>query len=210
MTTTMTTTTTTTMTTWALVPIKEFNRAKSRLAEVMSPLDRERFARNLFEHVLRVLVDSPTVDQVAVVSDSEEARSVARDLGALALEDVPDAASLGSVIDHALRELEQRGATAALVCMSDLPDLRSEDIASVVRALSESDVVLVPDRLGKGTNVIASTPPTALPSCLGHAKSLNRHLTRARERGLTVSVQLNSGIGFDVDRPSDLERFRAR
>lgn len=198
------------MTTWALVPIKSFDRAKSRLSEVLSPPDRERFARNLFEHVLRVLIESPAVDHVAVVSDSEDARNVARNIGALALEDIPEAASLATVVDDALAQLEQRGATAALVCMSDLPELKSEDIASVVRALTESDVVLVPDRLGQGTNVIAAAPPTVLPSCLGHADSLDRHLARARGLGLTVSVQLSSGIGFDVDHPSDLERFRAR
>lgn len=198
------------MTTWALVPIKSFDRAKSRLSGVLAPPDRERLARDMFEHVLRVLVQSPSVDHVAVVSDSEDARRAARDLEALALEDVPEAQSLAIVVDDALRQLEERGATAALVCMSDLPDLRAEDIDSVVRALSESDVVLVPDRLGQGTNVIACAPPTVLPSCLGNADSLERHLVRARGLGLTVSVQLSSGIGFDVDHPSDLERFRAR
>lgn len=176
----------------------------------MDPQERERFARSLFDHVVGVLRNAPAIDHVAVVSDSETARAHAESLGAVALEDAPDARSLAVVIDEALRQLVERGATSALICMSDLPDLRNDDIASVIRALSESEVVLVPDRLVEGTNVIAMTPADALPSCLGHVDSLARHLARAGDLNLTVSVQLSSGIAFDVDQPSDLARFRAR
>ena len=78
------------------------------------------------------------------------------------------------------------------------------------RCRDESDVVLVPDLLQQGTNVIALKPATCLPSCLGHEDSLARHHARARELGLSVSIQLSSGIAFDVDRPHDLERMRRR
>jgi len=198
------------MSTWALIPIKGFDRGKSRLSEVLSPEERERLARELFEHVVSVLREAPEVDEIAAVSDSEDAREHAERLGVLALSDPPGRPGLARVVDDALAELANRGATKAVVCMSDLPELTSEDIAGVVRSLTEVDVVLVPDRLGEGTNVIALTPPTVLPSCLGHEDSLPRHLARAQEMDLTVIVQLSSGIAFDVDNPVDLTRFRER
>jgi len=198
------------MSTWALIPIKGFDRGKSRLSEVLSPEERERLARELFEHVVSVLREAPEVDEIAAVSDSEDAREHAERLGVLALSDPPGRPGLARVVDDALAELANRGATKAVVCMSDLPELTSEDIAGVVRSLTEVDVVLVPDRLGEGTNVIALTPPTVLPSCLGHEDSLPRHLARAQEMDLTVIVQLSSGIAFDVDTPVDLTRFRER
>jgi 2-phospho-L-lactate guanylyltransferase len=198
------------MSTWALIPIKGFERGKSRLSEVLSPEEREGLARELFEHVVRVLREAPDVDDIAVVSDSPNAREHAERLGLLALSDPPGEPGLARVVDDALRELAIRGATRTIVCMSDLPDLTSDDIIGVARALTESEVVLVPDRLGQGTNVIALTPPTVLPSCLGHEDSLPRHLARARELGLTVNVRLSSGIAFDLDSPVDLARFRER
>ena len=198
------------MSTWALIPIKGFDRGKSRLSEVLSPEERERLARELFEHVVSVLREAPEVDEIAAVSDSEDAREHAERLGVLALSDPPGRPGLARVVDDALAELANRGATKAVVCMSDLPELTSEDIAGVVRSLTEVDVVLVPDRLGEGTNVIALAPPTVLPSCLGHEDSLPRHLARAQEMDLTVIVQLSSGIAFDVDTPVDLTRFRER
>jgi len=195
---------------WALIPIKGFDRGKSRLSEVLAPREREQLARGLFEHVVRVLGASPAIHGIAVVSDSPEAREHAKRLGVVALSDATGSEGLAEVVDGALRDLERRGATSVMICMSDLPDLTVQDIASVARELDESDVVLVPDLLQRGTNVIAVKPPTGLPSCLGHEDSLQRHHARARELGLTVSVQLSSGIGFDVDSPGDLERLRRR
>jgi 2-phospho-L-lactate guanylyltransferase len=160
--------------------------------------------------VVRVLRASPAIDGIAAVSDSPEAREHAKRLGVVALSDATDSEGLAEVVDSALRDLERRGATSVVICMSDLPDLTVQDIANVARALDESDVVLVPDLLQRGTNVIAVKPPTGLPSCLGHEDSLRRHHARARQLGLTVSVQLSSGIGFDVDSPGDLERLRRR
>ena len=198
------------MSRWALIPIKGFDRGKSRLSEVLAPRERAQLARDLFEHVMRVLRASPAIEGIAVVSDSPEACEHAERLGVVALSDATGSKGLADVVDSALRDLERRGATSVVICMSDLPDLTVRDIANVARALAESDVVLVPDLLQRGTNVIAVRPATGLPSCLGHEDSLQRHHARARELGLTVSVQLSSGIGFDVDSPGDLERLRRR
>ena len=198
------------MSRWALVPIKGFDRGKSRLAEVLPPAERARLARELFEHVIDVLRTSPAIDGVAVVSNSHEAREHARHLGVLPLADAAGSEGLADVVDGALVELERRGATSVMICMSDLPDLSLEDVASVSKQLDESDVVLVPDLCRRGTNVVAIKPATGFPSCLGHEDSLRLHHDQARRLGLTVSIQLRNGIGFDVDQPGDLERLRGR
>jgi 2-phospho-L-lactate/phosphoenolpyruvate guanylyltransferase len=177
---------------------------------VLNPTERANLARDLFEHVVDVLRASPEIDDIAIVSDSAKACEHAERRGLVALSDADDSRGLADVVDSALQDLERRGATSVIVCMADLPELTVHDIASVARQLDESDVVLVPDLLQRGTNLIAMKPATGLPSCLGHEDSLHRHHARARELGLRVSVQLSSGIGFDVDRPPDLERLRGR
>jgi 2-phospho-L-lactate guanylyltransferase len=198
------------MSRWALVPIKGFDRGKSRLSEVLVPSERADLARSLFEHVVQVLRKSAYIDAVAAVSDSAQSREFAERLGVLALSDAHESRGLAEVVDSALQNLEERGATSVLICMSDLPDLTAQDITSVAQQLEQSDVVLVPDLAQQGTNVIAVKPATVLPSCLGHDDSLRRHHAVARRLGLTVSIQVSSGIGFDVDRPADLDRLRRR
>ena len=196
------------MSRWALIPVKGFDRGKSRLSEVLGPTERAALTRELFEHVVHVLKLAPSVSGIAVVSDSDEARRHAEHLGVVALEDAKGSEGLADVVDAAVATLESWGATSVLVCMSDLPELSTDDIESVSRRLDEADVVLVPDLLHRGTNVIAVRPPSVLPSCLGHEDSLERHRDRARDLGLTVNVQLRNGIGFDVDHPRDLDRLR--
>lgn len=196
------------MSRWALIPVKGFDRGKSRLSDVLAPAERAELTRELFEHVVRILQRSPSVDGIAVVSDSPEARDRAQRLGALPLRDVEGNRGLAEVVNAACKELEERGATSVLICMSDLPELTTDDVESVAHQLDESDVVLVPDLLQQGTNVVAMKPPSALLSCLGHEDSLARHRDRARDLGLSVSVQLRRGIGFDVDRPDDLAKLR--
>ncbi len=198
------------MSRWALIPVKDFERGKSRLSDVLPETERVELTRALFEHVVRVLGASPSIDSLAVVSDSIAARAYAEEIGSVGLCDAPGATGLADIVNAACKELEERGATSVLICMSDLPDLTIEDIESVCRELDAADVVLVPDLLHQGTNVIAVKPPRALPSCLGHDDSLARHLERARELGLDVSVQLRNGIGFDVDHPDDLAKLRRR
>ena len=136
------------MSRWALVPIKGFDRGKSRLSEVLAPSERADLARSFFEHVVQVLRTSPDIDAIAAVSDSAQARELAERLGVLALSDTDGSRGLAEVVDGALQDLEERGATSVLICMSDLPDLTAHDIASVVRQLEESDVVLVPESRG--------------------------------------------------------------
>jgi 2-phospho-L-lactate guanylyltransferase len=196
------------MSRWALIPVKGFDRGKSRLSAVLPPTERAALSRELFEHVVRVLQDSPSIDGVATVSDSIEAREHAERLGAVSLEDAEGNQGLADIVDTALADLEARGATSVLVCMSDLPELSAEDIESVGRQLEEADVVLVPDLVQRGTNVVAVRPPSVLPSCLGHEDSLQRHRDLARDLGLTVSTQLRAGLSFDVDHPGDLARLR--
>ena len=198
------------MSRWALIPVKGFERGKSRLADVLGAAERAELTRTLFDHVVQVLRQAPSIDHLAVVSDSPDARAHAESLGILALADSHDSRGLADVVESAQRELALRGATSLLICMSDLPELSVEDIESVSRALDASDVVLVPDLMQEGTNLIAMKPATALPSCLGHEDSLSRHRDAAVGLGLSLSVQRCNGIGFDIDHPGDLERLRKR
>ena len=115
------------MSRWALVPIKGFDRGKSRLAEVLPPAERARLARELFEHVIDVLRTSPAIDGVAVVSNSHEAREHARHLGVLPLADAAGSEGSADVVDGALVELERRtwracpsNSTKAMSCWSPI------------------------------------------------------------------------------------------
>lgn len=195
------------MTTWALIPVKGFQAGKSRLAQVLAPLERSRLARDLFEGVSSGLLACNEIDQVAVVTDSEEVRQMARRLGMIALSDTTKKTHLGDVVDQALTELIGLGATRVVVCMSDLPSLKAAEIARIVRALDDADCVIVPDLAQQGTNVLGLRSPHLTTTCFGHEDSFARHRAAAQAQGLRVNVLLSPTLGFDIDEPHDLNRL---
>src|SRR5262249_59480259 len=61
---------------WAVIPVKGFERGKSRLSGVLEGSARAALARRLFEHVLDAAVAA--VDRVLVATDSDEVAAAAR------------------------------------------------------------------------------------------------------------------------------------
>jgi 2-phospho-L-lactate guanylyltransferase len=192
---------------WAVVPVKCFTRAKSRLGEVLSEAARADLARALCDHALTVLASCPRVDGVVVATDCTLVERFAESRGALVVRDVT-VGSLARIVDHALDALTVRGASAALVLMADLPLLTVADIDALVSALDRAPVVLAPDRGETGTNALALSPPDRLATCFGSEVSFSRHLARARSARIPVAVHRSEGLAFDLDSPADLARAR--
>jgi 2-phospho-L-lactate guanylyltransferase len=194
---------------WALVPAKSFTRAKSRLAGSLGAAERADLARSMLEHVLAVLASCAEIAGVMVVTDGDDVADLARARGAVAVRDAAHP-PLGAIVDAALAELRARNAGAALVLMSDLPELAAADVRRLVTRMAEVDVVAAPDLQGEGTNALGLTPPDRLATSFGVGDSFARHLRAAEAAGLRVGVERSAGLGFDVDEPADLERLTLR
>ena len=61
--------------TWALVPLKSPDRAKSRLAGVLSPVQRTTLFFALAERVIHALRGTPGIDNVVVVTASPRSQT---------------------------------------------------------------------------------------------------------------------------------------
>jgi 2-phospho-L-lactate guanylyltransferase len=196
------------MATWALVPAKSFARAKSRLAERLDDAERAGLARAMFEHVLVTLRGCGTIGGVLVVTDGDDVAEVAEARGAAVVRDV-GGPPLGAIVDAALLDLRGRGAEAALVIMSDLPELAATEVDDLVQKMHDADLVLAPDLRDEGTNALGIHPPDRVPTAFGTHDSFVRHRRLAEEAGLRVHVHRSPGLGFDVDEPADLARLGA-
>jgi 2-phospho-L-lactate guanylyltransferase len=188
---------------WAVLPVKSFARGKSRLGGVLADPLRSAFARGLFEHVLSALKATPEIAGVVVLTDDDEVASLARARGCETLSDAP-CATLSQIVDAGLARAQRLGATAALVCMADLPHVLPADFQRVAAALETCQVVLAPDAAEAGTNLLALAPPTLFPSCFGRADSFAQHVASARRASLEPRVLRVHGLCFDVDGPQDL------
>lgn len=156
--------------------------------------------------VLTTVLRAATVDRVVVVTSDASLLTLARQLGALAVDEKYPRGLNGAVTvgtEFCLRQ----GATALLVLLADLPLVTSEDVDLLFRQLNGGpEVLLVPCKEGDGTNALLRVPPPVIDPCFG-GPSLERHRAVARRQEVACRVVEVSGIAFDVDSSEDLRWF---
>ena len=195
-------------TAWALVPVKNLDAAKRRLAGALDCAGRHGLMRAMLADVLDTLMAAPGLDGVAVISRD---KAVARRAGAQGVRVLPETGvGLNPAVAEAARVLAGEGCATMLVVAADVPLARPEEIAEILGARRTAPgLILVPDRHGIGTNALACTPPAACRPGFG-GRSLERHLETAHRAGIPVSVLELPGLGLDLDTPDDLAVLRQR
>lgn len=188
--------------TWALIAVKRFEFAKTRLAAALDPAARAALAEAMLEDVLTATAGSSALDGVLVVTSDPAAAAIARRFGATAMNDAHDA-GVNSAVNQGLRRLERWRAGRAIVVPADVPLLAGAEIDQVASALDRAKVVLTPADRDGGTNVLALSPVDAMDPAYG-PDSLKRHIEAARAIGVEPRVLRLPGAGLDVDVPEDL------
>jgi len=196
---------------WAVVPVKPFQLAKTRLAPVLSEAERARLARLMLEDVLTALANSrPLFEGVIVQTADSRIEEVVRPFGAEVLGE-PEPAGLNAAVAAASERLSRVPDAGMVVFPSDLPHLSQRAIRRVVACLAASrSVALVKATGDGGTNVLGCRPAGIIPPRFGPC-SFDAHFRAARAAGIAPEVLDLAQLGHDLDRPGDLLTFlRAR
>jgi 2-phospho-L-lactate guanylyltransferase len=176
-----------------VVPVKAFSRAKARLAEVRTAAERAELARSMATTVVGAAGALPVV----VVCDDDSVRAWAEGLGVEVL--WTPGLGLNGAVEAGVDHLAERGVARAVVAHADLP--LAEDLTVV---LGPEGVTIVPDRHGDGTNVISVPTGAGFRFAYG-AGSCAQHAAEAERLGLPVRLLRDEALGWDVDRPEDLQ-----
>jgi 2-phospho-L-lactate guanylyltransferase len=192
----------------AILPVKRFGAAKQRLLEAIGPPGRAALVKAMLADVLAAITATSRVERVIVVTGEGRAERIA--LGHAQRvktpievlrdpEDTghPEAATLGIVRAKAL------GATCAALLPGDCPLLDASDLDAALGRMEADRVTVVPDRHATGTNALLLSPPDAIAPGFGPG-SRDRHVERARRRGLDVAVEELESLSLDLDTLEDL------
>jgi len=189
-----------------LIAAKELAFAKNRLASVLPPAERIVLAEAMFRDVLAAALSSRTADRVAVITSDTRLLALARENGAIAI-DEQFPRGLNVAVALATGHLVADGASTVCTVLSDIPMITGADIDEVFTAMPAGKAaVLVPSRDFSGTNVIARSPADVIPTQFGRL-SLVRHLDDCRHRGIAGRVLRQSRPALDLDLPADLYEF---
>lgn len=192
----------------AILPIKRFSAAKSRLAGSAVGDARPALAAAMLEDVLAALVGASEIERVIVISGEPAAVAAAREAGADTLDDPSDsghshAAMLG--VDAALAA----GAGRVALLPGDCPLLDPGELDRALADLDAGAAGVVPDRHGSGTNGLLLDPPGAIAPSFGPG-SCERHLELARASGVDPWVIEIPSLALDLDTPADLAELSRR
>jgi 2-phospho-L-lactate guanylyltransferase len=189
-----------------VIAAKELSLAKTRLRPVCHADHRIALAEAMFRDVLASSLAACTADRVAVVTSDRTLLAVAREAGALTI-DEGYPRGLNAAVAVASSMLAAQGATTLCTVLSDVPMVMGEDIDAVFAAMPAGRAaVLVPSRDLSGTNLIARAPADAIPTRFG-TQSLVRHLDECRRLEVTPRVLRLARPALDLDLPEDLYEF---
>ncbi len=196
----------------AILPVKRFARAKTRLVETIGPPGRAAMLRAMLADVLVALDRSQEIERVILVTSEGRAEKVAMERAKRSptplevLRDHSDhghseAATLGIVRAKAL------GATCTALLPGDCPLLDAAELDAALAGFTEGTVGVAADRHGTGTNGLFLCPADAIGPAFG-PDSREIHLDRAARAGFVANLLDIPSLALDLDTPDDLEALR--
>jgi len=185
-----------------LVPVKNLENAKQRLAFALDQGARTELAQAMLHDVLDALAACSSNSEVSLVTSDPFALDLAQ---AFSFQVIPDAANRSETdaIEMATQLCESRGVVNTLVIPADIPLIQPSEVTAILQAAPEKGSVLVPAADGRGTNAIFRRPAALFPLRFGN-DSFKPHLAAARATGNPCVVLSLPGIALDLDKPSDL------
>lgn len=188
---------------WTLIPVKRFDQAKQRLSDVLDVQERAQLARTMLWDVLRVAADVPELTGIAVITSDPTAALMAKGFGARVFDD-PDCSGTNAAVESGTTRLREASADAVLVVPSDIPLVQPSDFRACLLARHYASIVLAPASFDGGTNMLLQDCRAAFKPAFG-PDSFASHLAAVRAAQLSTAIVLRARIGFDIDRPCDLE-----
>jgi len=192
----------------AIIPVGTLEAAKSRLGGALDAEERQDLAERFLARTLRAALAVDRLADTLVVSPDRDVLHRASDLGARTLRQ--RSTGLNAGLDEAREDVVAGGAGAILVLPIDLPFVTDEAIAEVLQRIDDEPgprVVLVTDRHGTGTNVLAIVPPGIIRFGFGPG-SRRAHREAAAAAGAAYA-EVDGPLAFDLDTPADLVLFES-
>ena len=192
------------MKTFAIVPVKRFENAKTRLSSILDLDDRILLSSLMLEDTVKNLSSVRSLTQVVIVSADKRAEEMATKHGVTFLREerekgVNSAIALADV--YSIRE----AAEATVVIPQDLPLLDAIEVSKACE-LAENEsmcIVICPSLRYDGTNMLLRKPPSVIATFYD-MDSYNMHVKAALKLGIPIKRLFSKSVMYDIDTPEDV------
>jgi 2-phospho-L-lactate/phosphoenolpyruvate guanylyltransferase len=191
--------------TFAIVPVKQFEKGKSRLASLLDIPDRVKLGVLLLDSTLRTLENATAISNTIVVSSDIRAKTIAKIHGAIFLDEGKDT-GVNNAVTLANDYCIQADADATIVVPQDLPLALSEDIDIICNAAKKwrKCLIICPSARYDGSNALLRRPPKLIESYYDN-NSFDKHINAARRAGAKIKIILSHRMMRDLDTVDDAQ-----
>src|SRR5437879_7703345 len=188
-----------------LVPVKNLENAKQRLASLLDQGTRTELAQAMLHDVLDALSACCSYSEISLVTSDPFVLDLAQAFSFQVISDATNRSETDA-IEMATQLCESRGVESTLVIPADIPLIQPSEVTAILQAAPEKGSVLVPAADGRGTNAIFRRPAALFPLRFGN-DSFKPHLEAARANGNPCVVILLTGFDLHWDIRTYLSSF---
>jgi 2-phospho-L-lactate guanylyltransferase len=184
------------------IPCKLLNESKSRLAGLLSPDARYDLCVRLLDHTMHAAkLIKPA--RVFLITADEVAAARAKTHG---ISVIADPGSLNDALTAARSFVQRVDVLDGPLVVLPIDLVRLNEVA-LRNSITTSDVTIVPDGVGSGTNLLVLRRDAArdLPFRFG-PNSFAQHCSAAYRSNYSVSIREDPALAFDLDSDDDYWR----
>ena len=189
------------MKTCAIIPIKSFSKAKTRLD--LSIDDTEVLCKVLLEEVLETISKSSYIEKILLVSKDEKAFNIGKKFGCIEIFDEAES-GVNNAVTLADSWIKTNHFTSSVIFPQDIPFMTIQDIEYLFNFCRfENSVILVPSRHFDGTNALIRTPSDIMDTRYDEG-SYRPQFDSAMIKTSNYSLALIQRIMLDIDSQNDV------
>jgi 2-phospho-L-lactate guanylyltransferase len=187
-----------------VIAVRGGQGAKSRCRSRLQARQREALVEAMLHDMLQALSCCPAVHRIYVTTPTAALARLAAHSGAVViLEHGPP--DLNRAFSDARRRIAASAPARVIALLpGDLPLLDSAELSACIAAAQDGAVVLAPAIADGGTGAVVQRADLPLPLAFGPG-SFRKHQLAAASLGLETRVIEAPSLGFDLDRPDDLD-----
>jgi 2-phospho-L-lactate guanylyltransferase len=188
----------------AIVPVKNFERGKSRLASLLTVKERIKLSELFLDNTLNMLTKTPVISQSVIISSDKRAEEIVKKYDAIFLGEKKDK-GVNAAVALADTHISEYAVDASIVIPQDLPLLLPEDIECICTAAEKNErcLVICPSLRFDGSNALLRRPPLLLKTNYDN-DSYNIHIKNAEASNACVKSIHIKRIMIDIDTIEDI------
>ena len=190
------------MKTVAIIPVKSFSKAKTRLT--ISSEKTVDICKLMLGEVLQTISTSKKIDNTIIVSHDQSAFDIGKKFGVIEVFDELES-GVNNAITLADEYISDSEFSTSIILPQDIPFFNNSDLDNLFSFFQrKNSVVIVPSRQFNGTNSLIRNPSRVMTTRYDEG-TYKSHLDAAKRNNVDFSLVLIRRLMLDIDSQDDIE-----